>query len=345
MLARNPTDNHGWRDSLRRMLLRRGDAAGALVLLDAYPDDAPPAGHDRALALYLASRTQEAEAALREAHAAWPAFVAALLPEALDRPASEGEGLLAVGGALQAWHWRADLREVWVRSGALDWLRTLALPQEPAARRKKRAAARGGMARPKAAAASRTQATPSANLEVLRRHYGERLPWLLGFLVANAWAPRFVTPTAWVGTAIEHAAGTDSPAGMEALLAALMDQYNAFNEQRLAAALDAPVPLPEFLPADDDAAWTVFAAGFLEAVEKHGVAPWRAAGASVTSANGPFRHLYQLAARAPVGPQGWRAADEAGQPLLVLAGDTPPARTLLAHALQPLWLLALAARD
>lgn len=349
MLARNPNDNHGWREHLRTLLLRRGDAAGALAVLDAWPDDGPPSEHDRALALYLLQRTDKAAAVLRQAHADWPAFVQALLPDALDRPAQDSPHGMAVGGAQQAWQWRSGIRAAWVRSGALDWLRGLELPEPAPSGRKK-----GGTATParkKAAGSAKApvrrgavDAMAAKDLELLQRQYGPRLPWLLGWLAANAWAPGLVMPTLWVTDAIGQAQGREDARSVQALLEAVMKQYNAFNQQRLDSGHDAPVPLPASLPESDDAAWASFAAGFVQAAEKHGAGVWRAAGATVSSRKPPFAALYQLAARAPVGPDGWRAAADEGQPLLALAQDQPPARELLAHALQPLWRLALAAR-
>src|SRR5690606_32892118 len=113
MLARNPSDNHGWREEVRVGLLQQGEAEGVLALLDAYPDDMPPSQHDRALALFLLQRGAEAEAVLRQAHDAHPAFVAALLPEALDRPADTGPGMRELGGAAAAWDWRSAVRDLW----------------------------------------------------------------------------------------------------------------------------------------------------------------------------------------------------------------------------------------
>lgn len=132
MLARNPEDKHGWREVLRMMLLREGDAQAALAVFDAYPQDAPPSAHERALALYMLGRREEAEAVLRAAHERFPAFVAGLLPQELERPAGMRRGMVTVGGADQAWEWRMSVRDVWESSGALEWLRELQLPLPPA---------------------------------------------------------------------------------------------------------------------------------------------------------------------------------------------------------------------
>jgi len=346
MMERNPTDNHGWRELLRVLLLRRGDAAGALAILEAYPGDAPPSEHDRALALYLLGRTAEAEQVLREAHAEWPAFVAALLPETTDGPAP-GAGHVAVGGAEQAWYWRENVREAWVAGGAIAWLRALELPAAPARRRKPATRTPTKRAGPAATKVRKEASRPSAlaDVEVLRRVYGDELPWVLGWLAGSAWAPGMVHPTAWVATAMERAGAHPDGAGVQQLLDALMNRYNAFNEQRLAARPADAVPLPPELQPDDDAAWASFAAGFLQMAEQHAAAVWRATGATVRAAKGPFAPLYQLAARAPAAPDSWRPSGDEGQPLLALAGDQAAASELLAAALLPLWRLTLAARE
>jgi hypothetical protein len=343
MLARNPEDNHGWRELLRRMLLREGDAAGALALLDAYPGDMPPSGHDRALALFLLGRRDEAAQVLRQAHADFPAFVAALLPQALDRPAGDRDGLLTIGDAEHAWEWRGEIRSAWAASGALDWLRTLKLPRRP-----RRAA------RPAPAAASAAQGRPRNEPErpsltgavaALRPFYGARLPWLLGWLAACAWAPGLVMPSLWIGDAIEQVQGDLDPQSVQSILDSMMALYNHLNEQRLHGRLGSTVPLPDTaVAAADDAGWVAFAAGFVQFCETHGRQAWRRAGLTLDVRKGPFAPLYRLAARWPAAPGGWRAGDAQGQPLLQLLGDEGPARELLAHALQPLWQQALQAR-
>ncbi len=346
MLARNPHDNHGWREMLRAQALREGDGAGALALLDAYPHDMPPSEHDRALALFLLGRAEEAEAVLREAHARHPAFVAALLPDTLDRPRGGRDGFVAVGGADHAWQWRGGMRDAWARADALAWVRALKLPRRPAAPRQanpKAVLPPAAAPRPKRvrASAGGVQHDP---LPVLRQHYGARLPWVLGHLAGCAWAPGLVMPTMWIGDVLEQAQGKAGARAMQALLDALMAQYNAFNLQRLDAAPDAAVPLPDAIAPHDDAGWAAFAAGFVQAAENSGRGAWRAAGLAVSARAGPFAPLYQLAALATAQPDGWRAMDADGQPLLALAVQPEPARELLAHALMPMWRKAVAAR-
>lgn len=346
MLARNPNDNHGWREVQRRELLAMGDAAGAIALLDAYPDDMPPAQHDRALALFMLGRTAEAGRLLRRAHAEFPAFVGALLPDTLDRPPGEMTGTVAVGGAEHAWEWRAEVRAQWARCGALDWLRGLGLP---AAQQKEKAWAapkpQRSKSRSKAAAREPTPAEDAGRIALLERHFGERLPWLMGWLAGVAWCPGTVMPTAWVHEPLQQLDGLADEAALNEILSALMEQYNAMNHQRLEAAALAAVPLPETIAPQDDAAWLAFAGGFVQVAEVHARGGWRSAGVTVSTRNPLFAPLYQLAARAQPGPGGWRAQGDEAQPLLAVAGDTEPVRALLSHALQPLWQTALAARS
>lgn len=126
-LQLNPHDNHGWRTVLAPALLMHRRAAEALALTQAYPDDMPPMAHLRALALFMLDQRDEAEAALRAAHADSPRLVQALLPDLLDAPPDDDGPGIEPGGVVQAWEHRALMRPTWVRSGALDWLRGLNL--------------------------------------------------------------------------------------------------------------------------------------------------------------------------------------------------------------------------
>jgi hypothetical protein len=345
MLARNPQDNHGWREVLRTALLRQGDAQGALELLDAYPADAPPAGHDRALALFMLGHKEEAEAVLHAAHEEFPAFVAALLPATLDRPTDAQAGYVSVGGADQAWYWRSEVRPAWQAAGALEWLRSLNLPAGTRAKvPAKRGAAKSARGRRKTPAPPALASGEDA-LPPLRRHYGRRLPWVLGWLAGAAWAPAGVMPTAWISPLLQQGQSHADMEGLQSILNALMLQYNRFNAQRLEAVGGEPVPLPaQALAAADDAGWAAFAAAFVEFAETHAKAAWRSAGFAPDPRRGAFAPLYQLAARAPATPSGWVPVTDAGTALLQLVDDPVPARELLARAIEPLWQATLARR-
>ena len=331
-LRRNPEDRHGWREVLRWMLLRAGDAQGALAVLDAYPQDMVPAKHDRAFALYLLGRRDEAAAILREVHAAQPEFVKALLPQALDRPADYHDHFFSYGGADHAWNWRQEVREAWARSGALDWLVSLQLPDpSPAPGRAK--------GRRKAEPPAAPRALGSADPDpLLRAQYGERFPWVLGWLSAMAWAPGLVMPTQWIGDVIGPDAGI-APGDLESTMHAVFDLYNRLNEQRLQG--EPHVPLPRSIGRAEDEGWASFAAGFVRAAEKHGRAAWRPV-ATVSARDPLFGPLYQLAAMAAPGNDGWRASTDASAPLLSVAGVRDAGHDLAEKALQPLWKAAIA---
>ena len=131
----------------------------------------------------------------------------------------------------------------------------------------------------------------------------------------------------------------------EAMLNALMHVYNqltmtCFNGNALAA-----VPLPVAIRDGDDAAWSQFAAGFVQIAEQLSRSGWRRVGLHVNEKKGAFAPLYQLAALAPVPDDGWRATGEAGQPLLALAEQPLHVHELIRNALQPLWAAAVMARQ
>lgn len=130
-LRLNPNDNHGWRALVAPMLIENGRPDEALALLERYPDDLPPSEHARALALFALDRRDEAEAVLRAAHQAYPLFLEALWPDAMDGPDSEPGPGVRLGGEIAAWYFRMEWRPLWVRSDAPAWARALALPDPP----------------------------------------------------------------------------------------------------------------------------------------------------------------------------------------------------------------------
>ena len=345
MIERNPIDNHGWREPLRHLLLGRGDYASALTILNAYPNDFPPCQHDRAFALYLSSAVDEAEALLRAAHADYPAFVAALLPEELDRPKLHSAKGYTVGRADHAWYWRNDVRAMWQRSGALNWLRHMRLPKSP--KRPKPPLSPPSL-EPDPGNRAPQMAFKQDDLDdisaqaVLAERFTNQHPWLLGALTSIAWSPALLMPNQWLSVVL---ARSPDVVVDEAMLNALMHVYNAltmacFNGNALAA-----VALPATLADTDDAAWNQFAAGFVQIAEQLSRSGWRQAGLTVSEKKGAFAPLYQMAALAPVPEDGWRVAGEAGQPLLMLAEQPVSARELLHRALQPLWAAAVIARQ
>ncbi len=344
MIGRNPNDNHGWREPLRHLLLGRGDYASALAILNAYPDDIPPAQHDRALALYVSGAVDEAEAVLRAAHADHPAFVAALLPDALDRPKRHSENGYTVGSADHAWFWRNDVRAMWQQSGALTWLKDLRLPKSPKRPKPPSQSLKGEPVRGDDSPGiefMENDLDDGSAQAVLTERFADQYPWLLGALTSVAWSPAMLMPNQWLSVLLARA---PNAAVDEALLNALMHVYNqltmaCFNGDALAAA-----PLPAAIGDANDAGWHQFAAGFVQIAEQLSRSGWRNAGLAVSEKKGAFAPLYQLAALAAVPDDGWRASGEAGQPLLALADAPLHAHDLLRRAMQPLWAAAVRER-
>ena len=345
MIERNPIDNHGWREPLRHLLLGRGDYASALTILNAYPNDFPPCQHDRAFALYLSSAVDEAEAVLRAAHADYPAFVAALLPEELDRPKLHSARGYTVGRADHAWFWRNDVRAMWQRSGALKWLQDLRLPKSP---KRPKPPSRPPSSEPDAGNSApqiefmRDDLDDASAQAVLAERFADQHPWLLGALTSIAWSPSLLMPNQWLSVLLARSPDVEVD---EAMLNALMHVYNELTMACFNGSAMATVVLPATLVDADESAWNQFAAGFVQIAEQLSRGGWRQAGLTVSEKKGAFAPLYQMAAIAPVPEDGWRATGAAGQPLLALAEQPVFARDLLNRALQPLWEAAVIARQ
>ena len=362
MLALNPNDNHGWRDLLVQRCLETGRAEEALQWLDRYPDDIAPAGHNRALALFVLGQPAQAEQVVRGEHAGAPNMVAALLPDVLDQPEDEGGPGLVAGGAMEAFYYREATRPTWVRSGALAWLRGLKLPapaRKPASRAKSAKPLRGGDspgARPKAhpaaglalqlAAADRFSTTQGKRLQAAFPDY-ERL---CGYITAIAWSPDIVMPSFWLAPVMAMYQSAD-PAGseppsldkMNAVLGDLMQLYNHLNTDVLTQdplrepPVDILHPARNADPAPPDAALLAWAAGFVQGAEQC-AAQWRKAGHAVKTDKMPFKALYALAAQAPAMGEAWRPTNDDGQVLLAgIELDPLPVRETLAAALRTLW--------
>lgn len=361
-LALNPNDNHGWRDLLVQRCLQTERAQEALQWLDRYPDDMSPAGHNRALACFILGEPQKAESAVRTAHDESPRIAQALLVDMLDPPPDEGGPGLAMGGAMEAFYYRSELRPIWARSGALDWLRSLHLP-EPKPKRATQA-----KAAPKLRAGSKSANEPTAlsplGVKLARegvapfsaattkrlKVWVENYERLQGYITAIAWSPGVVMPGIWLPgvmemqkAAIANAEKASSLDEMNALLGDLMNLYNHLNNTVLFGDIEGGAPL-ELLKAPaktgrglSDSALSAWSAGFVQGAEV-GASHWRAAGLPVKSTQMPFKALYAAAARAQAKPQGWRPSGDDGQPLLAgLELDAPPLRELLAGAMGAIW--------
>ena len=346
-LQLNPNDNHGWRGAVVERALEGGNPEDALGWLDRYPDDIAPTGHQRALAQFMAGDAAGAEATLRAAHAETPGIVPALLPDVLDAPARGNGPGIAIGSPEHAWDYRATMRPTWVRSGALAWLRGLALPQPPApsvptppVSVQEPAPVAGRSVDGSRASAFAQVPLMAAQEQRLRSRFPD-LARLHGYLTAIAWSPGLVMPGIWLSPLLQ--ATQTAPQGeakakestLESLNALLGDLMQVHNNMVGLVLTHDPDALPDILPTDDAApAW---AAGFVQAAELC-AAHWRAAGVAVSSDRMPFKALYALAGQAAPQAGGWRATDIGGQPVLVgVAAETPPARDVLERALTPLW--------
>lgn len=122
-LRLNPNDNHGVRCHLVDQLVTVGRDAEALACAERYPNDMfAETRYGAVLALYRLGRLDEAEAHLAEALADLPLVSKYLLRDRVARPKS-GEHGMTLGGEEQAWYYRDDMRDVWMKTdGALEWL-------------------------------------------------------------------------------------------------------------------------------------------------------------------------------------------------------------------------------
>ncbi|HVZ45590.1 MAG TPA: UPF0149 family protein [Ramlibacter sp.] len=331
----NPEDNHGWRMVLVPLWLSEGRTDEALALMDRYPDDMPPMEHLRALALFAQGKREEAEATLRAAHDAFPRIIQFLLPDTIDAPAPEGGPGVTVGGDEEAWEHRMRMRGVWMRTGALEWVRGLGLkapaPAKPSSRRRKETSA----------PATRTRQIGEYGAEDerhLRGRFGD-FARLHGLLTAVAWSPDMVMPGKWLP--MLEPLRANPPASLEdanAELAALMSLYNSLVTPLMATDTRPTFPFDKTVRAVANEERDVFAwaSGFVQGAEL-AAAGWRRVGRAIRSdsGSGPFAALLRLAARAPALP-GWRARSDSGQALLQELAPEPP-QDVLRLALEDLW--------
>jgi tetratricopeptide (TPR) repeat protein len=122
----NPNDNHGLREDLAQLYLERGNAKAALAVCDRYPDDDMASTlFDRALALHMLGRVEEATTALRFAAARCPHVLPTLFAEDPKRPRIDPRWV-SMGGKDEAWLYREAMLPVWEASGSLPWARSAA---------------------------------------------------------------------------------------------------------------------------------------------------------------------------------------------------------------------------
>jgi tetratricopeptide (TPR) repeat protein len=123
LLALNPQDNHFVREPLSRAYLALGEPEKALALIESRPDDFCGPTLNRILALVRLGRRGDALSALHDAGRHHRVAIEMLLAEAPKQPKPEGHFGITVGGKEEAWNYRAAHRSLWVRDGALEWLR------------------------------------------------------------------------------------------------------------------------------------------------------------------------------------------------------------------------------
>ena len=125
----NPNDNHGLRERLAAVLLRRGDFAAALALAERYPDDFVGMQLLHARALLALQRLPEAEAVFAAALRANP-HVAALL-RASRAPRVPDIDSFSVGSPEEARIAVANQHDLWRDKGLRAWLDARADPAGP----------------------------------------------------------------------------------------------------------------------------------------------------------------------------------------------------------------------
>lgn len=127
-LRLNPNDNHGVRQSLVNRLLTADRDADALAIADRYPRDMhAETAYGRVLALFRLGRLDEAADAMETARRHLPLVADYLLRDRVDTPRLDELGEFQVGGEDQAWLYREEMREVWMKTrGVPQWLETQA---------------------------------------------------------------------------------------------------------------------------------------------------------------------------------------------------------------------------
>ncbi len=120
----NPNDNHGLREVLARLYLKRGDDDKVLALAARYPEDLMVGLEwNRVLALYRLGRGAEAGTALASARRRSPNVYRFLCADQVAQPRLT-PGYLTHGGRDEAWHYRELHLALWRECGALEWLKT-----------------------------------------------------------------------------------------------------------------------------------------------------------------------------------------------------------------------------
>ena len=122
LLALNPNDNHGVRDSLSLAYLARGWPDKVITLTDRYPDDFCGPALNRILAFLRLGHEEDALEALRVAVEQHDVALKMLLAKNPRPPKDNGGFGIAIGGKQEAWLYRESARALWEHDGGLKWL-------------------------------------------------------------------------------------------------------------------------------------------------------------------------------------------------------------------------------
>jgi len=123
LLALNPHDNHGFRGIVVNQWLFDGNDESVLDIAKNYPQDAQPEiPYGQVLALYRLQHLKEAQTSLGVAMEGLPKVVHYLTAKRVRTPKLDPMGVI-FGGDDQAWLYREEMRNLWLKTpGAIDWL-------------------------------------------------------------------------------------------------------------------------------------------------------------------------------------------------------------------------------
>ena len=115
LLALNPNDNHGVRTSLMNLYLRAGKDDAAIALASRYEDDMfAEVRYGLVLVLVRSGQISAASAAARQAVEDLPEVRRYLMRERARQPRIDPHGF-ALGSKQQAWLYRDEMRDVWLK--------------------------------------------------------------------------------------------------------------------------------------------------------------------------------------------------------------------------------------
>lgn len=131
MLRLNPGDNHDQRSELSTRLLHGRQFAAALHLCRCYAGSVGALAANEMLASYVLDGPAQAKAIWDERGRHLREIRKALLAERIARPREVDTGYRTVGGRGEAWDYRQQMRDCWIRENAIEWLRGLAPTGRP----------------------------------------------------------------------------------------------------------------------------------------------------------------------------------------------------------------------